>query len=160
MDDSGERRLVGGLYGVGFDRVFCGESMFSRVADASKVALAWLIAAMRLGGGELLDCQFMTPHLASMGAVEMPQKRYLSLLRQAQSSSQQSSDHSSAAGCEGVETAAGAALGTETGSAGAASAAAVLALPEAFAALLERAVDSGIASSPGKFIAQFLTQTS
>ncbi|QSR17898.1 leucyl/phenylalanyl-tRNA--protein transferase [Novosphingobium sp. KA1] len=165
MDDSGERTLVGGLYGVGFDRVFCGESMFSRVADASKVALAWLIAAMRLGGAALLDCQFMTPHLASMGAVEMPQKRYLSLLRQAQSSSQQSSSeqssgHSSAAGCEGVETAAGAALGTETGSAGAASAAAVLALPEAFAGLLERAVDSGMASSPGKFIAQFLTQTS
>lgn len=154
-DINGERALVGGLYGVGFDRVFCGESMFSRVPDSSKVALAWLIAAMRLGGSMLLDCQFMTPHLASMGAVEMPQKHYLSLLKQAQSS-----DQSSAAGCEGVETAEGATLGTATGSAGVDSAEALLALPEAFGALLERAGDSGMASSPGKFIAQFLTQTS
>lgn len=159
-DDKGERALVGGLYGVGFDRVFCGESMFSRVTDSSKVALAWLIAAMRLGGGTLLDCQFMTPHLASMGAVEMPQKRYLSLLQQAQSSDRQSSDQSSAAGCDGVGTAEGVALGAEAAVAGANSAGAVLSVPEAFGALLERAGDSGMASSPGKFIAQFLTQTS
>ena len=72
--------LVGGLYGVGFDRVFCGESMFSRQADASKVALAWLVAALRRGGARLLDCQFMTEHLASLGAVEISQKRYLALL--------------------------------------------------------------------------------
>src|SRR5690606_38347928 len=56
--DDGQPALVGGLYGVGFDRVFCGESMFSRVSDASKVALAWLVAALRHGGVELLDCQF------------------------------------------------------------------------------------------------------
>ena len=65
------RRLVGGLYGVGFDRVFCGESMFSRANDASKVALAWLVAALRRCRAELLDCQFMTDHLASLGAVEI-----------------------------------------------------------------------------------------
>ncbi len=76
--------LAGGLYGVGFDRVFCGESMFSRRRDASKVALAWLVAALRESGAELLDCQFMTDHLASMGAVEISQRRYLELLAQAQ----------------------------------------------------------------------------
>jgi len=65
--DGGE--LVGGLYGVAFERVFCGESMFSRRRDASKVALAWLVALLRRAGYALLDCQFMTPHLASMGAV-------------------------------------------------------------------------------------------
>ena len=75
--------LVGGLYGVGFDRVFCGESMFSRTADASKVALCWLVAAMRAARMELLDCQFITPHLASMGAVTMSQGDYLERLRQA-----------------------------------------------------------------------------
>lgn len=77
-------RLVGGLYGVGFARVFCGESMFSRVADASKVALAWLVASLRHAHAALLDCQFMTEHLASMGAIEIRQKRYLELLQQAQ----------------------------------------------------------------------------
>ena len=76
--------LVGGLYGVGFARVFCGESMFSRVPDASKVALAWLVAAMRAGHATLLDCQFMTNHLASMGAIEIRQKEYLDLLQRAQ----------------------------------------------------------------------------
>ena len=73
-------RLVGGLYGVAFDRVFCGESMFSRVPDASKVALAWLVACMKAAGYRLLDCQFMTGHLASLGAVAIPQARYLELL--------------------------------------------------------------------------------
>lgn len=76
--------LVGGLYGVGFDRVFCGESMFSRTDDASKVALAWLVAAMRAAGYALLDCQFMTEHLARMGAVALPQARYIDLLAQAE----------------------------------------------------------------------------
>lgn len=75
--------LVGGLYGVSFDSVFCGESMFSRADNASKVALAWLVAAMRRGGYRLLDCQFMTDHLATMGAVGMPQADYLMLLEDA-----------------------------------------------------------------------------
>jgi leucyl/phenylalanyl-tRNA---protein transferase len=72
--------LVGGLYGVAFDRVFCGESMFSRADNASKVALAWLVALMRRGGYRLLDCQFMTEHLASLGAVEIGQDTYVTLL--------------------------------------------------------------------------------
>ena len=76
--------LVGGLYGVAFDRVFCGESMFSRADNASKVALAWLVAAMRHAGYALLDCQFMTDHLATMGAVAMPQSVYLEKLSAAQ----------------------------------------------------------------------------
>lgn len=76
-------RLVGGLYGVAFDRVFCGESMFSRADDASKVALVWLVALLREAGYRLLDCQFMTDHLGSLGAIEMPQKAYLKLLGKA-----------------------------------------------------------------------------
>lgn len=72
--------LVGGLYGVGFDRVFCGESMFSRTPDASKVALAWLVAAMREAGYALLDCQFMTEHLATMGAVAVSQAQYMQMM--------------------------------------------------------------------------------
>ncbi|WP_404480487.1 leucyl/phenylalanyl-tRNA--protein transferase [Novosphingobium sp. BL-52-GroH] len=161
----GPRELVGGLYGVGFDRVFCGESMFSRVSDSSKVALAWLVAALRHGGASLLDCQFMTPHLASLGAVEMPQKRYLALLQQAQSepaseTTSAPADHcvtgsSTGSGVAGagvaVDDAVGDALGAGAG---------VLALPEAFAALLGDAASCGLASSPGKLIAQALTQTS
>ena len=73
-------KLVGGLYGVAFDRVFCGESMFSRADNASKVALAWLVFAMRRAGYVLLDCQFMTEHLATMGAMAMPQAEYLGRL--------------------------------------------------------------------------------
>ena len=78
-----EGDLVGGLYGVAFDSVFCGESMFSRTDNASKVALAWLVAALRNGGYRLLDCQFMTDHLATLGAVAMPQADYLLLLHEA-----------------------------------------------------------------------------
>ncbi|MEP3049812.1 MAG: leucyl/phenylalanyl-tRNA--protein transferase [Erythrobacter sp.] len=76
-------KLVGGLYGVAFDRVFCGESMFSLADNASKVALVWLIALLRHAGYELLDCQFMTDHLASLGAIEIPQAEYLKLLGEA-----------------------------------------------------------------------------
>lgn len=75
--------MVGGLYGVGFDRVFCGESMFSRATDASKVALTWLVALLRMGGYEVLDCQFMTEHLARLGAVPLSRESYLEKLAQA-----------------------------------------------------------------------------
>ncbi|WP_164549431.1 leucyl/phenylalanyl-tRNA--protein transferase [Tsuneonella rigui] len=75
--------LVGGLYGVGFGGVFCGESMFSRADNASKVALTWLVALLRRAGARLLDCQFMTEHLASLGAVEISQERYVALLGEA-----------------------------------------------------------------------------
>ena len=73
-------QLVGGLYGVALGRAFFGESMVSRRTDASKVALAWLVARLRFGGFTLLDCQFMTDHLHSMGAVEISQRDYLQLL--------------------------------------------------------------------------------
>ncbi|KMS57189.1 leucyl/phenylalanyl-tRNA--protein transferase [Sphingobium cupriresistens] len=72
--------LVGGLYGVAIGRAFFGESMVSRRTDASKVALAWLVARLRFGGFTLLDCQFMTDHLRTMGAVEISQRDYLQLL--------------------------------------------------------------------------------
>jgi leucyl/phenylalanyl-tRNA--protein transferase len=114
--------LVGGLYGVAFERAFCGESMFSLAPNASKVALAWLVAVLKKAGAQLLDCQFMTEHLASLGAVEITQKRYLEL------------------------------LGEACGDGVAAD------VPAAFGALVEDAATG--ASSPGKLIAQSLTQTS
>lgn len=77
--------LVGGLYGVAFDRAFCGESMFSRATDASKVALAWLVMVLRRAGYTLLDCQFMTGHLASLGAEEISRKEYLRRVAEARS---------------------------------------------------------------------------
>jgi leucyl/phenylalanyl-tRNA--protein transferase len=76
---SGET-MVGGLYGVKLGRAFFGESMFSRVTDASKVALAWLVARLRVGNYTLLDCQFMTEHLASLGAVSVSREDYAALL--------------------------------------------------------------------------------
>jgi leucyl/phenylalanyl-tRNA--protein transferase len=72
--------LVGGLYGVKLGRAFFGESMFSRMTDASKVALAWLVARLKAGNFTLLDCQFMTEHLASLGAVSVTRETYVALL--------------------------------------------------------------------------------
>lgn len=68
--------LVGGLYGVALGRVFFGESMFSRASDASKVALAHLTRCLSAWGYALIDCQVYTPHLASLGAVEMPRAEF------------------------------------------------------------------------------------
>lgn len=73
-------KLVGGLYGISLGRAFFGESMVSRATDASKVALAHLVARLRVGGFTLLDCQFMTDHLASLGAVEVSRTAYMALL--------------------------------------------------------------------------------
>ena len=70
-------KLVGGLYGISLGRAFFGESMVSRATDASKVALAHLVARLRVGRFTLLDCQFMTPHLASLGAVEISRADYI-----------------------------------------------------------------------------------
>src|SRR4051812_2107368 len=75
-----ENALVGGLYGVRLGRAFFGESMFSRETDASKVALAWLVARLKVGNFTLLDCQFMTEHLASLGAISVPRETYVALL--------------------------------------------------------------------------------
>ena len=69
--------LVGGLYGVQLGGAFFGESMFSKVRDASKVALVHLVEGLILGGFTLLDTQFLTSHLASFGAVEIPRDEYL-----------------------------------------------------------------------------------
>jgi len=76
-------RLVGGLYGVSIGAAFFGESMFSRVTDASKVALVHLVDALRRGGFALLDTQFLTGHLARFGAVEIPRAQYLQILNAA-----------------------------------------------------------------------------
>lgn len=75
--------LVGGLYGVSLGAAFFGESMFSRERDASKVALVHLVARLRAGGFELLDTQYITPHLARFGAQEVPRAAYRRLLRKA-----------------------------------------------------------------------------
>ena len=72
--------LAGGLYGVNLGRAFFGESMFHRIRDASKVALVHLVARLIAGGFELLDTQYVTNHLRSFGAVEIPRRRYLALL--------------------------------------------------------------------------------
>jgi leucyl/phenylalanyl-tRNA--protein transferase len=70
-------RLVGGLYGVAIGRAFFGESMFSRASDASKVALAVLVATLRARGIPMIDCQQRTPLLASLGAREIPRRQFL-----------------------------------------------------------------------------------
>ncbi len=72
--------LVGGLYGISLGKAFFGESMFSRTKDASKVALVHLVEWMKSEGHILLDCQFITPHLASLGAIEVSRKHYLAHL--------------------------------------------------------------------------------
>jgi leucyl/phenylalanyl-tRNA--protein transferase len=71
-----EGRLVGGLYGVAMKGAFFGESMFSFETDASKVALVHLVARLKRGGFSLLDAQFITPHLARFGAIEIPRREY------------------------------------------------------------------------------------
>ncbi len=76
-------KLVGGVYGVAIGSAFFGESMFSTATDASKVALAYLVDRLRLGGYQLFDTQFITPHLASLGAVEIPRDQYRALLVEA-----------------------------------------------------------------------------
>ena len=72
--------LVGGLYGVSLGRTFFGESMFHRARDASKVALVHLVARLRAGGFQLLDTQFVTDHLKTFGAIEVPRRQYHRLL--------------------------------------------------------------------------------
>ncbi|WP_036280888.1 leucyl/phenylalanyl-tRNA--protein transferase [Methylocystis sp. ATCC 49242] len=78
-----EGRLVGGLYGVSLRGAFFGESMFHRERDASKVALTHLVARLRAGGFQLLDTQFMTTHLASLGAIEISRDAYHRALEEA-----------------------------------------------------------------------------
>lgn len=134
--------LAGGLYGVKLGRAFFGESMFSRVTDASKVALAWLVARLRAGNFSLLDCQFMTDHLASLGAVSVPREAYVALL-------------AAALGGGGAAAGAPPAGGRPEGLTGE--------VPPDFAALdrlLELAGAAGGGGPAGKVIAQLLGQTS
>ncbi|MGH9117217.1 MAG: leucyl/phenylalanyl-tRNA--protein transferase [Acidimicrobiales bacterium] len=84
--DPAENRLVGGLYGVAIGGLFAGESMFHHRTDASKVALVELVERLVEAtgpAGRLLDVQWVKPHLASLGAVEVPTRRYLELLEEA-----------------------------------------------------------------------------
>jgi leucyl/phenylalanyl-tRNA--protein transferase len=74
--------LAGGLYGVAVGRVFFGESMFSRARDASKIALAALVAHLRSEGFGLIDCQMRTRHLETLGAREIPRRRFSRLLEE------------------------------------------------------------------------------
>lgn len=73
--------LIGGLYGVALGRVFFGESMFSRASDASKLALYWLSQQLQAWKFSLIDCQVGSPHLKSLGAVDVSRERFLNLLR-------------------------------------------------------------------------------
>jgi leucyl/phenylalanyl-tRNA--protein transferase len=137
-------RLVGGLYGVGFGRAFCGESMFSRATSASKVALAWLVALLRHGGYQLLDCQFMTEHLATLGAVMLSREAYMDRLGEAlpglPAAPLPEAYASLLTGSSGVAAGWGLADGVGASS---------------------RALSDGAGpSSPGKLIAQSLTHTS
>ena len=145
-----DERLVGGLYGVSLGRAFFGESMFSRETDASKVALAWLVARLRAGGFTLLDCQFMTPHLERMGAVEISQTDYLALLQPAVSS----------AFAAGAGAGAGAAAGGGAAASGAGDWGALDALLAAAAGAADGDVPSRTSTSPGQLIVQLLTKTS
>ncbi len=75
--------LAGGLYGVAIGGVFFGESMFHRVTNASKVALVRLVEILNAGGFKLLDTQWLTPHLAQFGGIEVTRTRYLQMLNEA-----------------------------------------------------------------------------
>jgi leucyl/phenylalanyl-tRNA--protein transferase len=142
--------LVGGLYGVKLGRAFFGESMFSRATDASKVALAWLVARLKVGGYKLLDCQFMTPHLATLGAVSVPRRTYVSLL----SAALGGGATGSGAGVGAVSLASGASV--PVSGAGAASPPDLLALER----LLDATGAAGAPGPEGYVIAQLLGQTS
>jgi leucyl/phenylalanyl-tRNA---protein transferase len=138
--------LVGGVYGVRLGRAFFGESMFSRATDASKVALAWLVARLKVGGFTLLDCQFMTDHLASLGAVTVSRADYVALLSAAL----------------GGASAAGASAGGDSASAAGLADRPARAPPEFLALdrLLEATGAAGAAAPAGYVIAQLLGQAS
>lgn len=76
-----EDKLVGGLYGVDMDHIFCGESMFSLMSNASKVAFIALVAYLKKNNYQLLDCQVYNDHLASLGCREIPREDFLDILR-------------------------------------------------------------------------------
>lgn len=170
-EESGEEKLVGGLYGLAIGGAFCGESMFSRSRDASKVALAWLVARLKVGGFPLLDCQFMTDHLASLGAIEVSQEAYLDVLKRVRGYVPSSvlairspirSSGASAGADLGFAAGAGVVAGAEaSGKVSFGALDALLArLEEDVRGAVGSSASSGGSSSPGKLIAQLLTQTS
>ena len=132
--------LVGGLYGVKLGRAFFGESMFSSARDSSKIALAWLVARLRTGNFALLDCQFMTSHLESLGAITVTREDYVALLSAALGGGEAGAAGTAAPGAPG-EAAAAADLG-------------------ALDLLLETCGAAGAGGPAGKVIAQLLGQTS
>jgi len=143
--------LVGGLYGVKLGRAFFGESMFSRMTDASKVALAWLVARLKVGHFTLLDCQFMTSHLASLGATTVSRDRYAGLLGAALSSAGPSGSAAGGSPLSGaIVLPASGELESE------------LPPPEfgALDRLLEAEGVAGVSGPAGQLIAQLLGQTS
>ena len=141
--DEAGGELVGGVYGVKLGRAFFGESMFSRVSEASKVALAWLVARLKVGNFTLLDCQFMTEHLASLGAISVPRETYVELL-------------------SGALGAGGAGSGSAEGVAGGSLVRAPDGPPDFLALdrLLEVTGAAGAAGPAGYVISQLLGQTS
>ncbi len=143
--------LVGGLYGVKLGGAFFGESMFSRTTDASKVALAWLVARLKVGRFSLLDCQFITTHLASLGAREVSRAAYVALLGEAVGTGTSGSGDSAAGGAVGAAgaSAEGAARGA-------------LERPDfgALDEMLEAEGLAGTAGPSGHLIAQLLGHTS
>jgi leucyl/phenylalanyl-tRNA---protein transferase len=156
QDGEGEPKLVGGLYGLALGRAFFGESMFSRATDASKVALVWLVARLRLGGFQLLDCQFITNHLSSLGAIEISQAEYLNKLGPALSpldgplTNNQFAGASASSSPDSSRCADWFALDGFLG-----------AVPSAgLASAVSSDLGAGVSSSPGKLILHSLTQTS
>ena len=140
--------LVGGLYGVRLGAAFFGESMFSRRTDASKVALAWLVARMRVGGFRLLDCQFMTEHLRRLGAIEIDQQAYLALLASALGGGASGAGSGAGAGAAGAGD--GAAVAEGSGEATGAD----------FGALDRLLAGASGGAPPGWVIAQLIGETS
>ena len=76
-----DKQLVGGLYGIDLGTIFCGESMFSKVSNASKVAFVYLVEKLKSEDYKLLDCQVYNDHLASLGAEEIPRAEFLNFLK-------------------------------------------------------------------------------
>lgn len=153
-------QLVGGLYGVQIGAAFFGESMFSRVTDASKAALAHLIARLRAGGFRLLDTQFLTSHLASLGGIEIRRPLYRQLLADAtrQSADWQHLDRLTVQGCGG---AAGGAAGGDAAADGVCVAATAVADSAGAARRTRRErVLATVGGPSGKCIVQLLSQTS
>jgi leucyl/phenylalanyl-tRNA--protein transferase len=131
-------QLVGGLYGVRLGGAFFGESMFSRMRDASKVALVHLVARLKHGGFTLLDAQFLTEHLAQFGAIAIPRRDYLTRLKAA------------------LRVDADFYCPAPSGSSGMSSLA-----PESGDTVLTGAVDATVGATwPGWFVWQLITQTS